>query len=165
MLLPLPSSYQNIILYMFLMCFFIFLEYTHLPQVRSLFGEGGGTPLHYSCLANPMNGEAWQAAVHGVKDDCKRNKALSLGSQTRKLVKCTEEEEAQSGGVSLRRGHHSPPPTRRTCRLVVLKRQLHQNHLESQLKSRLQDFPGGPVVKTLPSNAGDAGLSDPWSRS
>ena len=25
-----------------------------------------GTPLQYSCLGNPMDGEAWQAAVHGV---------------------------------------------------------------------------------------------------
>ena len=25
-----------------------------------------GTPLQYCCLENPMDGEAWQAAVHGV---------------------------------------------------------------------------------------------------
>ena len=25
-----------------------------------------GTPLQYSCLENPMDGGAWQAAVHGV---------------------------------------------------------------------------------------------------
>ena len=30
-------------------------------------GEGDGTPLQYSCLENPMDGEAWQAAVHGVR--------------------------------------------------------------------------------------------------
>ena len=30
------------------------------------FGEGNGTPLQYSCLENPMYGEAWWAAVHGV---------------------------------------------------------------------------------------------------
>ena len=30
------------------------------------FGEGNGTPLQYSCLENPMDGGAWQAAVHGV---------------------------------------------------------------------------------------------------
>ena len=30
------------------------------------FGEGSGTPLQYSCLANPMEGGAWWAAVHGV---------------------------------------------------------------------------------------------------
>ena len=29
-------------------------------------GEGSGTPLHYSCLENPMDGGAWQAVVHGV---------------------------------------------------------------------------------------------------
>ena len=29
-------------------------------------GEGDGTPLQYSCLENPMDGGAWQAAVHGV---------------------------------------------------------------------------------------------------
>ena len=29
-------------------------------------GEGNGTPLQYSCLENPMDGGAWQAAVHEV---------------------------------------------------------------------------------------------------
>ena len=29
-------------------------------------GEGNGTPLQYSCLGNPMDRGAWQAAVHGV---------------------------------------------------------------------------------------------------
>ena len=29
-------------------------------------GKGNGTPLQYSCLENPMDGGAWQAAVHGV---------------------------------------------------------------------------------------------------
>ena len=29
-------------------------------------GEGNGIPLQYSCLANPMDGGAWWAAVHGV---------------------------------------------------------------------------------------------------
>ena len=29
-------------------------------------GEGDGTPRQYSCLANPMDGGAWWAAVHGV---------------------------------------------------------------------------------------------------
>ena len=30
--------------------------------------EGNGTPLQYSCLANPMDGGAWQAVVHGVAE-------------------------------------------------------------------------------------------------
>ena len=29
-------------------------------------GEGNGNPLQCSCLENPMDGEAWGAAVHGV---------------------------------------------------------------------------------------------------
>ena len=29
-------------------------------------GEGNGNPLQYSCLGNPMDERAWQAAVHGV---------------------------------------------------------------------------------------------------
>ena len=28
--------------------------------------EGNGTPLQYSCLENPMDGEPWWAVVHGV---------------------------------------------------------------------------------------------------
>ena len=33
------------------------------------FGEGNGTPLQYSCLENPMDGGAWQAADHGVAEN------------------------------------------------------------------------------------------------
>ena len=29
-------------------------------------GEGNGNPLQYSCLENPMDGEAWWDTVHGV---------------------------------------------------------------------------------------------------
>ena len=29
-------------------------------------GEGNGKPLQYSCLENPMDREAWWAAVHGI---------------------------------------------------------------------------------------------------
>ena len=36
---------------------------TFYTPVRSC---GNGTPLQYSCLENPMDGGAWQAAVHGV---------------------------------------------------------------------------------------------------
>ena len=28
-------------------------------------GEGNGDPLKYSCLENPMDGEAWRTTVHG----------------------------------------------------------------------------------------------------
>ena len=32
----------------------------------AFYGEGNGTPLHYSCLENPMDGGAWWATVHGL---------------------------------------------------------------------------------------------------
>ena len=37
-----------------------------LKASRARVGEVNGTPLQYSGLENPMNGGAWQAAVHGV---------------------------------------------------------------------------------------------------
>ena len=30
-------------------------------------GVGRGSPLQYSCLENPINGEVWWATVHGAK--------------------------------------------------------------------------------------------------
>ena len=42
--------------------------YTDLDGPRECHTEWSqnGTPLRYSCLENPMDGGAWQAAVHGV---------------------------------------------------------------------------------------------------
>ena len=37
-----------------------------MTNLDSIFGEGNGTPLQYSCLENPMDGGAWWAAVHGA---------------------------------------------------------------------------------------------------
>ena len=31
-------------------------------------GVGNGNPLWYTCLGNPMDRGAWQAAVHGVSE-------------------------------------------------------------------------------------------------
>ena len=37
-----------------------------VPGLGRSTGEGNGNPLHYSCLENPIDGEAWWATVHGV---------------------------------------------------------------------------------------------------
>ena len=37
-----------------------------IPGLGSSPGEGNGNPLQYSCLENPIDGGAWQAAVHEV---------------------------------------------------------------------------------------------------
>ena len=39
---------------------------TVLSALRSTHGEGNGNPLQYFCLANPMDGGAWWAAIHGI---------------------------------------------------------------------------------------------------
>ena len=45
---------------------FLILYRYYLAFHHSVCGEGNGNPLQYSCLANLMDGGAWQAAVHGV---------------------------------------------------------------------------------------------------
>ena len=37
-----------------------------VPGLERSLGGGNGNPLKYSCLENPMDRGAWQAAVHGV---------------------------------------------------------------------------------------------------
>ena len=37
-----------------------------IPGLDRSPGEGNGNPLQYSCLENPMDGEAWWATVHGI---------------------------------------------------------------------------------------------------
>ena len=39
-----------------------------IPWTKEPGGEGNGTSLQYSCLENPMDRGAWQAAVHGVAE-------------------------------------------------------------------------------------------------
>ena len=39
-----------------------------IPGLGRSLGEGNGNPLQYSCLENPMDGEVWWAAVHGVAE-------------------------------------------------------------------------------------------------
>ena len=41
-------------------------------------GGGLGNPLPYSCLENPIDREAWRAAVHSVAKSCTRLKPLSM---------------------------------------------------------------------------------------
>ena len=37
-----------------------------IPELGRFPGEENGNPLQYSCLENPMDGGAWEAAVHGA---------------------------------------------------------------------------------------------------
>ena len=55
-------------------------EQLHFHFPLSCIGEGNGNPLQSSCLENPMDGEAWQAAVHGVAQSRTWLKRLSSSS-------------------------------------------------------------------------------------
>ena len=39
-----------------------------IPGLGRYPGEGNENPFQYSCLENPMDGGAWEAAVHGVAE-------------------------------------------------------------------------------------------------
>ena len=38
---------------------FLIVNFMYFLKEVMLFGEGNGTPLQYSCLENPIEGEAW----------------------------------------------------------------------------------------------------------
>ena len=62
-------------------------------------GEGNGTPLQCSCLANPMDRGAWWAAVHGVTKSQKRLSDFIFTFHFHAL----EKEMATHSGVLARR--------------------------------------------------------------
>ena len=39
-----------------------------IPGLRRSPREGNDNPLQYSCLGNPMDREAWQATIHGIRE-------------------------------------------------------------------------------------------------
>ena len=56
-------------------------------HLSTTFREGSGTSLQYSCLENPMGGEAWEAVVHGVTKSCTRLGDFALNFQFHALEK------------------------------------------------------------------------------
>ena len=53
-----------------------------MTNLDSIFGEGSGNPLQYSCLENPRDGGAWWAAVYGVAQSRTQLKRLSSSSSS-----------------------------------------------------------------------------------
>ena len=53
-----------------------------MPVIRRPPGGGHGNPLQYSCLENPRDGGAWQAAIYGVTQTLTRLKWLSSSSSS-----------------------------------------------------------------------------------
>ena len=59
-----------------------------IPQSGRSPGGHHGNPLQYSCLENPMDGEAWQAMVHRVAKSWTRLKWLSTHIHMRSCSNC-----------------------------------------------------------------------------
>ena len=57
-------------------------ERLHFHFPVSCIGEGNGNPLQCSCLENPRDGGAWQAAVYGVAQSWTLLKRLSSSSSS-----------------------------------------------------------------------------------
>ena len=57
-------------------------ERLHFNFSLSCIGEGNGNPLQGSCLENPRDGGAWQAAVYGVAQSQTRLRRLSSSSSS-----------------------------------------------------------------------------------
>ena len=72
-----------------------------IPGLGRSPGEGNGNPLQYSCLENPMDRGAWQAAVHGVARSQTRLKRLSSRAVWVHLTKSTPEPDNRSQNIQL----------------------------------------------------------------
>ena len=58
--------------------FWVWSELLYLEDViKTWDGEGGGNPLQYSCLGNPMDSRAYQAIVHGVAKELDTTEQLN----------------------------------------------------------------------------------------
>ena len=54
-------------------------------------GKGNGNPFQYSCLENPMDGEAWWATVHGVTKSRTRLSDFTMKGQIRHGIAITHQ--------------------------------------------------------------------------
>ena len=61
-----PSLSSTILVGLKLQLLTSYMYMYNFRGTHAIIEEGNGNPLQYSCLANPMDGGAWWAAVHGV---------------------------------------------------------------------------------------------------
>ena len=97
----------------------------HVPNMHHR--EGNGNPLQYPCLENPMDGEAWWAAIYGAPQSQTRLKRLSSSSSSRAL-RSTREATAMRSLFSATR--ESP------C--TAVKTQHSQNKYNLKEKKRIK---------------------------
>ena len=136
-----------------------------IPGLGRSHREGNGNPLQYSCLENPMDRGGWQATVHGVAKSQTQlsNFTLCLTLLQAPLSIGFPRQEYwsrlpfPSPGDLPNPGINMVSPTWQADSLPL-------SHLWSHNASIIQDnringFPGGSVVKNLPTNVGASGNS------
>ena len=131
---------------------------------RSAEGRNGN-PLQYSCLENPMDRGVWWATVHRFAKSQTRLSDLRIASrEERREPKCVYLKL----GVSFRNywerqlGKRDKDGALKTFTLFPPKLHWSDNNRIFVLRSTKQGLPGGSVVRNLPANAGDMGLSLVW---
>ena len=111
-----------------------------MPSLGRSPGEGHGYPLQYSCLENPMNRGAWQAAVHGVTESWTQLNNLHFFT----LLAGAPQAEPRGGGDS---DPCSSPPTSSLLRFSP--------HL-LPLRSPNPPLPGMRLQTMLPPGSGSS---------
>ena len=102
-------------------------------------GEGNGNPLQYSCLENPRDRGAWWAIDHKVAKSWTRLSNYTFLSSSLFQPKFKPENVQSSFIFRLTGSWTSSTPL---CKIP-------------DPNNKVQGFPGGPLVKSLPCNAGD----------
>ena len=112
----------------------------------TIYGEGNGNPLQYSCLENPRDGGAWWLAIYGVAQSWTRLKRLSSSSS-----------DYITSSWRLAEGHCFCPPFWCLCQKLSLsplyfnKALLHKSSERSRLVS-------GPRLNSSPLEAKNPGI-------
>ena len=117
-------------------------ERLHFHFSLSCIGEGNGNPLQCSCLENPRYRGAWWTTVYGVAQSQTWLKWFSSSSSNETVIQnAHKNNQVENGKLYLLTG-------------MVLSSFDALRHKTLILKS-FWDFPGGPVVKSLPAPAED----------
>ena len=135
------------------------------PWVRKIPWRRAGSPLHYSCLENPMDRGAWRATVHSVSESRTQLKWLCMHTNDTIIkIQCVEWSPGQmiqflpyinDSKMKRRSNSHKVQETYemyQPTRVVMIT----SGYLMI-LKNYSWGFPGVSVVKNLLTNAGDTG--------
>ena len=122
--------------------------------VGTSLGEGNGTPLQYSCLENPTDRGAWQAAVHGVTGSRTRLSDFTFNFHFHFSLSCIGE----GNGNPLQCSCLEDPRDGGAWWAAVYGVAQSRTRLKRLSSSSSRDFPVANMVKEPACNTGDPDL-------